>query len=191
MSPELRRRSALALFVALALATLFGLPSLPAVDPLMSWRLAMEGGEWLALAVYLASASAALWLALHPVWPDRWPGWAVTLGGLAVLLASGLWLTSLSTSAVGDARLLCWLISLPLWSALAGLLQRSNRSTSADQPTFGPEGIERREDFAAVYHVHMARRRDAMDHSSWPYGGMSGHDDVVALSHTAYEGHRA
>lgn len=188
MTPELRRRSALALFVAMALATLCGLPHLPSVDPLSAWT---EGSVLGTLATASLYAGLTWWCAsraLRQVWRGAREALALWFTVGLVVTALSMWMLSLLRGEPGDARLLCWLITLPLWSCLSGL----TRSGVLAHSLCGTEGSEDFvEHLGAAYHVHMRRATDERRPRTWQYASHGGEDDVVTVAEATYKATRS
>jgi hypothetical protein len=142
MTPELTRRCASFLFLALALATAFGLMSLPAFDWLepitrLSGELAWLTFSLHATLTWLCISLVTRQLArhVHPAWQSSAArGAALVLLGLAL----GWWLLTHYRLDNADGRGLLWLQTLVLLLWPAGLLSgtarpaRSNRGGDID-----------------------------------------------------------
>jgi hypothetical protein len=137
MTPEIARRSASLLFVALALAAGFGLMSLPAFDWLgpisrlpgvLGWMgFGLHTGlAWLCTSLVLRQLAQHV----HPDWeatPTRWM--VVALIGLALIW----WLQSALRTGSADGRGLLWLETLALWLWPAGLLSAAPHPARANR----------------------------------------------------------
>ncbi|MFO1338830.1 MAG: hypothetical protein U1F53_11445, partial [Burkholderiaceae bacterium] len=125
MTADMSRRCAIALFLALAMAAGAGLLAWPAFDPLAPWRTVLglvPSGALLALAAALGGRLALRQLGrhVHRAWAAR-PAQAALWLTWALGLASWTLGTLPGQPAPADARLLCWLALLPVWTAAAGL----------------------------------------------------------------------
>ena len=188
MTPELRRRSALALFIAMALATACGLPHLPSVDPLAAMTEGSLVGTACAAFLYAGVSWFCASRALQQVWQGRSAPLALWLSVALVIAGLTLWALNVLKGEAGDARLLCWLITLPLWSCLSGLT-RSGALCNSLRRLDGDEDFV--EHLGATYHVHMRRSPDQYRSRTWQYGGHGGEDDVVTVTETAYKATRS
>lgn len=188
MTPDLRRRSALALFVAMALATVCGLPHLPSVDPLSSLTEGTLVGTVGAAFLYAGVAWFCTSRALQQVWRGRAASLALWLSVALVVVALSMWTLSVLKGETGDARLLCWLITLPLWCSLSGLTRAGVLSQRLRRTDGGEDFVEH---LGAAYHVHMRRASDQRRLRTWQYGGHGGEDDVVTVAEATYEATRS
>lgn len=188
MTPELRRRSALALFIAMALATACGLPHLPSVDPLSSLTESSWVGAVCAALLYACLAWFFASRALQQVWRGRHASLALWLSVVLVTAALSVWALTVLKGETGDARLLCWLITLPLWSCLSGLTRSGALCHSLRRMDGGEDFVEH---LGAAYHVHMRRSSDQYRPRTWQYSSHRGEDDVVTVAEAAYKATRS
>ena len=190
MTPEITRRCASLLFLALALATGFGLMSLPAFDwlgPVARLPGALGG---LAFVLHAGLAWVCTRLVLrqlawhvYPDWQIRGTRWlALVLVGAAL----GWWLQSAWRTGSADGRGLLWLEALVLWLWPAGLLPAAPSTASASRSDRGSDAAEpaqyRWHDTGTMKEVevgsggHMALSRPRQDRA------MSRKNDVVRLA---------
>jgi hypothetical protein len=194
MTPEVTRRCASFLFLALALATGFGLLSMPAFDWLSPITRLSGALGWLPLVLHagltwLCTTLVMRQLALHvhPAWYTRHTRWlALAVVGAAL----AWWLQSAYRLGSADGRALLWLQTLVLWLWPAGLLSaplvpsRSRRNGDAN----GVEQAQYRwHDTGSMKEVevgsagHMALRRPRQQRS------VGRKDDVVSAAEDTEE----
>lgn len=188
MTPELRRRSALALFIAMALATACGLPHLPSVDPLYALTESSVAGAACAAFLYAGISWFCASRALQQVWHGRSTPLALWLSVALVITGLSVWALSVLKGETGDARLLCWLTTLPLWSCLSGLT-RSGALCQSLRRVEGDEDFV--EHLGAAYHVHMRRSPNEYGPRTWQYSSRRGEDDIVTVAEAAYKATRS
>lgn len=195
MTADMSRRCAIALFLALAAAAGAGLLAWPAFDPLAPWRAALglvPSGAVLALVAGLGGRLALRQLGRHAhrAWATRparaalWLTWALGLAswGLGALP---------NQAAPADARLLCWLALLPLWTAAAGLWGRraAGGEWAASSRSRGPLqlGPDQGHDLGPVDQVHMGAAGDVLVPRAGEQRVRRREDDVVAMAVDAEE----
>lgn len=186
MTPELRRRSALALFIAMALATACGLPHLPSVDPLSVLTEGSLLGHGLVALIYAGLSWFGASRALQRVWHGHHASVALWLSVVLVVIALSMWAFSVLKGETGDARLLCWLVTLPVWSWLSGLTRSGALNLRRSE-----RGDDFAEHLGAAYHVHMRRTSDEHRPRTWQYSSHRGEDDIVTVAEAAYEATRS
>ena len=195
MTADMSRRCAIALFLALAAAAGAGLLAWPAFDPLAPWRTGLgllPSGALLALAAALGGHLALRQLGRHAhrAWAARparaglWLTWALGLGSWAFGALPG-------QAAPADARLLCWLALLPLWTAAAGLWGRrgAGGARPASCRSAGPLqlGPDQGPDLGPVDQVDMGAARDVLVPGVGEQRVRRREDDVVAVAVDAEE----
>lgn len=195
MTADMSCRCAIAMFLALAIAAGAGLLAWPAFDPLAPWRAALgllPSGALLALAAALGGRMALRQLGRHAhrAWSSRpaqaalWLTWALGLACWALGALPG-------QTAPADARLLCWLALLPVWTAAAGLWGR--RGAGGAQPVSdgrrGPLqlGPDQGHDLGPVDQVNMGTAGDVLVPRTGEQRVRRREDDVVAMAVDAEE----
>lgn len=189
MTPDMSRRYALALFLALSVAVGVGLLSLPAFDPtlpLRPWLGTWASGCVLATAAFIGGHLTLRQLGrAHPAWSLRLPR---AVMWLAWGLAQSTWLLGLLQGQTADGRALLWLALSPLWLAASGLWGRSGPGSETVSRLRPPQGLPQRGDGGGVIdHVDVRRPLDVKLPGTSQQRIRGREDDVVAMAVEAEE----
>lgn len=190
MPPDMSRRYALALYLALSAAIGVGLLSMPAFDPmypLRPWMGIWPGGAVLAIAALAGGLLTLRQLgrSIHPAWSTPvtramlWLTWS---------LALATWSLGLLHGQAADGRALLWLALSPLWLAASGLWGRALPG-SAVAPRSRPieRFPQRGEGLGMAEHVDVRRPLDVQLPGAGKQRVRGREDDVVAMAVDAEE----
>lgn len=190
MTPDMSRRYALALFLALSTAVGIGLLSMPAFDPMYAlrpWLGPWLGGAMLAMGALLGGHLTLRQLArsVHPAWSTAatrallWLVWA---------LALSTWLFGLLQGQPADGRGLLWLALSPFWLAASGLWGRATPGSDVLARRRPTERLPQRgEGLGMMEQVDVRRSLDVQLPGTGKQSVRGREDDVVAMAVDAEE----
>lgn len=191
MTTEIGRRCGIALFIALTLASAFGLAAGPSFDPLTLivsqcslWTCGLA--ECLAALLGALATSEALRRGHAGRSMRRWPGEMLrSIYGVAWIAASGWWISA-SMDGRPDSRALLWLTVQPLlmlaadWASGAGRGRINSQAVSKKMP-HGSHGLR------MMGKGDVPRPANVQLSSASPGGIGSRKDDVVTVPIDAEE----
>lgn len=190
MTPDMSRRYALALYLALSAAVGVGLLSMPAFDPmypLRPWLGAWSAGALLAMAALAGGLLSLRQLgrSIHPAWSTPvtrailWLTWAIALA---------IWSMGLLHAQAADGRALLWLTLSPLWLAASGLWGRALPGSGVAPQRLPIERFPQRgEGLGMVEQVDVRRPLDVQRPGAGQERVRGREDDVVAMAVNAEE----